>query len=314
MPLLVRTLRAAHFFALGALLAACSANSNGAGALPGGAAGTARAATSSGALLYHGARNRIETYAYPGGTAGATITTKFDVVALCSNSDGDVFVPGISGTTGAVYEYAHAGSQPIATLQLPKDQLPVDCSSDPKTGNLAVTSYEKASFAPQINVFVKGTGTPAVYTSDALGAGPQPAYDDSGNLYVTSGGNAGALLPAGSTKLVKITTNAVLGLVAHAQWDGKYFALQSFTVSRHQREFSKERIYRFTISGTTGTLKGVSTFKNWSSSDPGRSWISGDTVVVGHGKEGVIWKYPGGGAEVFVIHFAEPGSSVTVST
>ena len=313
---LAHSLRLALFVAASATLAACAAAS-GTSAMPARNAPARHAASSSNALLYIGARHHIETYAYPSGTQQARIRTKFVVVALCSDANGNVFVSGThlqSGKTmGAVYEYAHGGRQPIATLLLPQRQLPVDCSSDPSTGNLAVTSYNAHNFTPQIDVYVNGSGTPQIYTNDSLGASPEPAYDDSGDLYVTSGGNVGVELLAGSSNLVKITTSTLLGIVAHAQWDGKYFALQSFTTKRHHGEDTLERVYRFSISGSTATLEGVSSFSGWYVRDAGKSWIAGNTIVATPGKAFAIWNYPQGGKAVDVERLTKQAKAVTVS-
>ena len=276
------------------------------------------ATSSSGELIYIGAKNYIETYAYPAGTAAGSIKTAFNVVALCSDAHGNVFAPGTkttkSATTGAVYEYAHGGTQVIATLALPVHQVPVDCSSDPSTGNLAVTSYSTRNYTPQINIYVNANGSPQVYTSSALGASPVPAYDASGDLYVTSGGSVAAYMPANSSAFVTITMNVVLGPVVHAQWDGKYFALQSFAIVRHQREHTLEHVYRFTISGSTGTLEGVVHFANWYSATAGKSWISGDTMVATPGARVALWSYPGGGQSIEMLHPAKKGRAVTVSS
>jgi hypothetical protein len=315
----VHTLRPLFVFAFSATLVACSATTP-AGTVPQtDRAGDVRPTTSSsGELLYIGAKNYIETYAYPAGTAAGTIKTAFDVVALCSDANGNVFAPGTQtqkgATVGAVYEYAHGGTQVVATLALPAHQTPVDCSSDPSTGNLAVTSYSTRNFAPQINIFLKAGGTPQVYESSALGASPVPAYDDSGDLYVTSGGSVGAYMPAGSSAFVTITTNITLGGVVHAQWDGTYFALQSFAIVRHQREDTPEHVYRFTISGSTGTLEGVSHFTNWYSATAGKSWIAGDTMVATPGARVAFWSYPGGGKSIKVLHPAKKGRAITVSS
>ena len=204
-------------------------------------------------------------------------------------------------------------NQPIATLSLPAHQLPVDCSSDPSTGNLAVTSYNSDNFAPQVNIFVDAGGKPEVFKSSALGASPVPAYDASGDLYATSGGNGGAYMAAGSREFVKVTTNVTLGNAFHAQWDGTYFAVQSFAIVRHQREKTLEHIYRFSILGSTGTLAGVAHFTGWHALDAGKSWIAGNTMVATPASAVVIWNYPGGGKSIKMLHPARKGRAVTVS-
>jgi hypothetical protein len=164
-----------------------------------------------------------------------------------------------------------------------------------------------------LNVYADASGTPHVHKNEALGAMPQPAYDDSGNLYVTSGGDVGVALPKGASRLVKVTTNVTLGGIAHAQWDGKYFALQSFTVAKHSGEHTLERVYRLDISGTTGKIVGFSRFVDWFVKDPGQSWIAGTTLIATPASYVAFWNYPGGGKSIGVLHPAQPGKAVTVS-
>jgi hypothetical protein len=314
----VHSSRPVFVFALSAALSACSATTSGNAVPAGNPATPLRQTTTTGELLYVGAHRYIETFTYPAGTPVSTITTNFNVIALCSDAHGNVFAPGTQmkngAVSGAVYEYAHGGTQVVTTLSLPTHQFPVDCSSDPSTGNLAVTSYNTKNFTPQVNVYANASGTPQVYKSSALSAAPEPAYDASGDLYVTSGSNTGAYLAAGSSALVKITSSVILGIVAHAQWDGKYFTVQSFGIVRHQRENTQERIYRFTISGSAATLEGTTFFKNWYVRDAGKSWIAGDTIVATPGASIAIWSYPQGGKATDVLHPAQKGRAVTVSS
>jgi hypothetical protein len=276
-----------------------------------------RAAKSQGDLLYLGAGRVIQVYAYPAGTLEGKLSTTAGIDAMCSDDKGDVFITATQikkpAMTGFVYEYAHGGDAPIAMLDLPSNDLPVECSSDPTTGNLAVTSYNAKTFAPQIQIYANASGTPKTYVSKALGASPQPAYDGNGNLFVTSGGNVGVMLPAGKETLRTIVLNETLGGVAHAQWDGKYFALQSFRVSKHQGERLLEHVFRVSISGTTGTVVGFSHFVNWLAKVSGQSWIQGDTMIATPGAYVAFWNYPSGGKAIKTLHPPHVSKAVTVS-
>lgn len=273
--------------------------------------------SSSSDLLYLGAKNVIDVYTFPSGTYQDTFNAPATVHAMCSDSKGNVFLATMSRnkgvSTGHVYEYAHGGNSPISTLDLPSHQIPVNCSSDPATGNLAVTSYDEDNFAPAIDIYTNAGGKPQVLRSKVLGANPQPAYDDKGNLFVTSGGNAGVLLGKGKQSLQEIKLDRTLGGVAHAQWDGKYFALQSFQSSKHQLEHVLVRVYRVQISGSQGTIVNFSHFSNWRLKGQGQSWIQGDTLLATPDKYTIFYKYPAGGKPVLVIQHPHPMPAVTVS-
>lgn len=278
-----------------------------------------RAAHSGGDLLYVGGHGAGTIYSYPDGGLVGTFSTPATMRGMCSDAKGNVFVVASKNATkpsgtGYIYEFAHGGTSPVATLNLPTRELPVSCSSDPASGNLAVTSYDRRNFAPMIEVYPKASGTPAIFTSHALGANPQPAYDAGGNLFVTSGGNLGVELLKGSQQLTKITFDQTLGGVDHAQWDGAHFALQSFQHSQHAKERLFEHVYRLQISGSQATILGMTTFKNWLARNPGQSWIDGDTMVATPGNYVSFWKYPSGGQAYLVLHPSNVSKAVTISS
>jgi hypothetical protein len=278
----------------------------------------ARSAGSQTDLIYTGVKHRAIVFTYPGGTFEDTFRTPYLIQAMCSDAKGDVFVTAVvrseSGArTGYVYEYAHGAKSPAATLDVPPHEIPVNCSSDPTTGNLAVTSYDVRNFAPLVEVYTGGSGEAKLYHSAELGANPQPAYDASGNLFVMSGGNLAALLPEGKQELEKIKLNGTIGNVAHAQWDGKYFALQSYAATKHNGENVFVHYFRVQISGTTGTIAGISRFANWRQKNAGQSWIEGNALVATPGYSLTFWKYPAGGEAFKVLHPSDPSQAVTVS-
>ena len=277
-------------------------------------------ASPGGALIYTApdfTTYEVNIFTYPAGKLVTDFKPPGAPGGLCSDTRGNVFMTDFetgSVDVGNVYEYAHAGKSPVATLDLPNREIPVNCSSDPTTGNLAVTSYNVRNFAPLVEIYTGGSGTPKLFHSTELGADPQPAYDASGNLFVTSGGNVSALLAKGKQKFEKIELNVTLGNVAHAQWDGKYFSLQSYTPTKHNGENVYVHFYRVQVSGSTGTIVGTSKFVNWRQKNAGQSWIQADTVVATPGNSITFWKYPAGGKAFKVLHPSDPSQAVTVST
>jgi hypothetical protein len=278
----------------------------------------ARSAGTQTDLLYAGSKETASVFTYPDGTLVDTFKTPFSIQAMCSDAKGDVFITAAvqskSGArTGYVYEYAHGGESPVTTLDVPNREIPVNCSSDPTTGNLAVTSFDVRNYTPMVEIYTGGSGEPKLYRSGELGASPQPAYDASGNLFVMSGGNVAALLPNGKQHIEKIRLNKTIGNVAHAQWDGKYLALQSYAPSKYNGEKIYVDYFRVQISGTSGTIVGISHFANWRQKSGGQSWLQGDTVVATPGKSINFWKYPAGGKAFKVLHPSDPSQAVTVS-
>jgi hypothetical protein len=273
----------------------------------------------SGDLLYAGGNHIVQVFTYPGGVAKASSNTTGAVNGMCSDSTGDVFVaeaPKKSSKvgTGFVEEYAHGGTSPIASLKVPTGEMPMDCASDGKTGDLAVTQQKSSNYAPSVAIYAGGSGTPTILHSDAIGADPQCGYDAAGNLFVTSGGNVGAELEAGQSSFKTVTMDVTLGGVKHAQWDGKYFALQSFHATHHNGEIVGERIYRVQVSGSTGKIVGFTAFKNWPEKVSGSSWIDGGTIVGTPLSVIAFWKYPDGGKAVKALHPKSHMAAVTISS
>jgi hypothetical protein len=275
-------------------------------------------AKKSAGLIYAATRQVVEVYSYPDGTMEQRFHVSGSVNGACADAKGDVFLAAApkksaKGESGFVYEFAHGGKVPIATLNLPKPDEGIACSSDPVTGDLAVTVQNVNNYAPSILIYPKAGGTPKRYQSDALGADPQAGYDDNGDLLATSGSNVGAELLKGKTSLITIKLNTTLGPVGHVQWDGTYWALQSFDVNHHNGERLFERIYRFQISGSSGRFVSYSQFDDWGQSKPGQSWIQGSTILATPYSEIIFWDYPQGGKPTKVIRSPQPVKAITIS-
>src|SRR5580698_1337490 len=144
---------------VGALLAGCAGTaSQGWSALPGAAAapeGTAAnrdrswmlAEAKRASLIYAAVDDTadVDVYDYANGRQVGTITG-FGAAGGCVDAKGDVYI--VSGD-GSAFEYAHGGTQPIATYS-PGGDL-TGCSVDAR-GDLAITG----SSPGQITVYAKG--------------------------------------------------------------------------------------------------------------------------------------------------------------
>jgi hypothetical protein len=183
---------ALSFSAAAALLAACSGSQPPIGA-PGATAQTSTLAThadrgkswtlpeakSIGLLYVAGSQNgqngSAYVYTYPQGRLVGTLTGFAEPFGECTDSAGNVFIVAYSnGSTSAstIYEYAHGGTKPIATLSDP--DVAVGCAVDPTTGNLAASGNGVA-------IFKNATGNPAYYSSGYHFY--YCGYDERGNLY-----------------------------------------------------------------------------------------------------------------------------------
>jgi hypothetical protein len=109
---------------------------------------------------------------------------------------------------------------------------PAGCAVDPKTGDLAITSYgDKTGTNANLAIFRKAKGMPDVYTDPDLLNYINCVYDSAGNLFVDGtyphgyyGAKLAELRRKGSS-LHTINLDYDPGWLGGVQWDGKYLAV-----------------------------------------------------------------------------------------
>jgi hypothetical protein len=265
---------------------------------------------SSQALLYVADGEDVHVYTYPQGRLVGTLTG-FIGLGECVDPTGDVFIVSAtsdSGGTGIIYEYAHGGVQPIATLDDPTPAF--GCAVDPSSGDLAVAGkYSSGSyFYGDVAVYANAQGNPSMYYSSTFLPFVLCGYDPKGNLYLSTETqylNQDQLvrLAAASSNFEEISLNVKLydeGAAPSVQWDGKYMTASSAPY----RE--PTYLYRLHITGDSATVVGTTTLsskKNVMKS--GQIWIQ-DNHVLGadffKGKGGVdSWSYPNAGEPRSVV-------------
>jgi hypothetical protein len=243
-------------------------------------------------LLYVSSFNNgdINVYSYPKETLVGQLTGFNGPIGMCVDANGDVFVP--ERFSGSVYEYAHGGTTPIATLDDGNESG--TCSIDPTTGNLAVGDITSG-----FTVFpYSGSGTfgtaefysnPGGVTWDSIN---NVGYDNKGNLFFS--GSAASVqtegeLPVGSSNAELLTISGLtIESNGEVQWDGKYI---TFT------DRDTADTYEVTVSGNTGKV--VSELQLNLTSDQDRAgWISTklktDFVPQFNSNEVLVFKYPSG--------------------
>jgi hypothetical protein len=255
-------------------------------------------------LLYvNDGNENVYVYAYPRGHLVGTLTGFVAPTGECIDPAGDVFIVAannLSRSSGIIYEYAHGGKSPIATLSDPNPAY--GCAVDPRSGNLAVAGGG-------IAIYKHASGQPVIY--DGSNGFYFCGYDTKGNLYLSSptqylDQDQLGRLSAGGSQVEQISLNVKLynedfSSPSSVQWDGKYVTVSSAA------EREPVYLYRLHISGDSATVVGTTTLsskKNVLKS--GQVWIRGNRVLGAdffRGKGGVdLWSYPDAG---------EPRSIVT---
>jgi hypothetical protein len=170
-------------------------------------------------------------------------------------------------------------------------------------GDLAVGVLVGNSYGAggQVVIFKNAAGSGTVYntplTEEYFGG-----YDPSGNLFADGfSGSTFTLveLPKGSSNFVTIKTSNSPEFPGSVQWDGTYLTVFD--------QYTSET-YRYTVTGTTATLKNTIQFRG--ASDCAQTWIVKGLLYCGDAgnSAGVVFKYPAGGSPVamFTGNFDEP--------
>jgi hypothetical protein len=246
----------------------------------------------------------VYVYSYPKGKLKGTLTGFSTPSGICSNKAGEVFV--LNGGGSTVEVFAHGGSTPIRTLNLP-GYPELNCSVDPTTGNLAL-GVLAGSCGDCIAVFTNAQGIPTTYAPSGQSGIPGCGYDNVGNLFCDAygSGNKFALfeLPAGSANITSISVSGDSGLKAGpVQWDGKYLAFGSGATGM---------IYQIALSGSTGSIEG-------STSLAGTGWVwqfwIAKTQGVHQGPRIIVPTYAGSAsAEVGYFNYPAGGSPTQTIT
>jgi hypothetical protein len=249
--------------------------------------------------------NDVEVYSYPDGKLKGTLTGFQTPSGVCSNKAGDVFI--LNGNGTSVEVYAHGGSKPIRTLDLP-GAPELNCSVDQTTGNLAL-GVLGGTCGNCFVVFAGGSGTATKYTPSGQNGLPGCGYDNNSNLFCDAYGTSGFALfelPKGSSTVETITVSGASGLSAGSmQWDGTDLAFGAGAGPTLYR-------IKLSLSGSTGSVVGSTSLSG--ASAVWQFWITNNLGGKKHKGLRVIaptfvnsapvvgyWNYPAGGTATNTI-------------
>jgi hypothetical protein len=250
-------------------------------------------------LLYISDYNTDDVYvvSYPKGKLVGTLTGFDHPQGECVDASNDVWITNTNASE--IVEYAHGGTNPIATL-IDSGQYPVGCSIDPTTGNLAATSiFSTKDGQGNVAIYASAAGNPTTYTAPLILYYYFCGYDNAGDLYVdgTVGGyhvpDEVAVLPKSESKFYDVALDQSMYFPGDIKWDGKYMAIG---------DQSDALIYQFDIKGSDGLEVGSTPLAN--SGDVVGYWIDGKTVIGADAadNDAAYWKYPKGGKPTKIIN------------
>jgi len=164
------------------------------------------------------------------------------------------------------------------------------CAIDPVNGDLASLT------SGGVIIFRHARGKGKVYGGTGLGEAYFDGYDGSGNLFLDGFNDNDAVelveLPRGSSTFQTITTSNTVKFPGSVQWDGTYLTVLDQLASA---------IYRYTIRGTTATLKGTVSLDG--SSDCAQTWIAQPYVYCADAgnDDSEVYYYPAGGSPIATL-------------
>ena len=259
-------------------------------------------------LLYvsDAVESTVFVLSYPRGKLVGTLTGFSTPTGECTDAAGDVWVTNRnSAESGYLTEYAHGGSEPIATLEDPGS--PIGCSVDRNTGDLAATNY-----TGDVAIYKNAQGSPATYSDPDIPNYFYCTYDSAGDLFV-DGAASGVVaeLPNGGTALQTVKLNSSV-IPASIDWDGTNLAV----VDNRGEPRGPTPVDRVAVSGSTGTIIGTTLLKspgNRRTSEDPQYFLIGKNIVGanryrhrGTGLTVLLWRYPGGGEPIKELYEGSP--------
>ncbi|MBV8530332.1 MAG: hypothetical protein JO104_03370 [Candidatus Eremiobacteraeota bacterium] len=190
-----------------------------------------RDAASSQDLIYVSVSRGVNVYAYPSGALVQKLTALSNATGECVDAQQNVWI--VDAGKAAIFKYAHGGTKPIAMLIDPGEN-PFACSVNPRNGDLAVSNTKaNGSHEPgSVSVYKGASGTPTVYTDNAMADALFLSYDAAGDLFVDGYGRKGrsrqflyAELPYGGGEIVNLKLSKPIREPGDIQRTGRRIAL-----------------------------------------------------------------------------------------
>jgi|HubBroStandDraft_4_1064222.scaffolds.fasta_scaffold00009_96 hypothetical protein len=221
---------------------------------------------------------------------------------------GQITNVGGQGCTNVLYGYGKstfwivASHNRITEYEVPKKPIrklsdsfgkPSSCAMS-TSGDLAVGILAGSRTHGDVVIYKHASGSGTLLTTP-LTAEYFDGYDNQGNLFAdgwSDGGFKLVELPKGKSTFEPITTSNTVKFPGSVQWDGTYLTVF---------DQDANSTYRYTVSGTTATLKHTIQFTG--SSDCAQTWIVKDVIYCADAgnDDGEVFKYPAGGSPLAVF-------------
>jgi|GEM_PF-1419004 hypothetical protein len=184
----------------------------------------------------------------------------------CEDTAGNVYI--VDAGSGLLWQFPH-GSSSGMSVAITNAMMPLGCSVDPTTGNIAVSNFGNST----MNIFQGGFSGTQILSTALEPYMWSPGYDPSGNLFVESDYTTFTSieleeLPAGSStwRVISLPNQACgnpFCFPDSVQWDGTYLEAgdQNFGTTTNSTPSDIMGAFRISVSGSTGTEISSTTYK-----------------------------------------------------
>jgi len=220
------------------------------------------ASGSNGDLLYVPLGFHLSIYSYPDLKRIRVVDLWPLALGLWTSSDpktGDVCFDNYA----EVLIFKHGATSPYVTIAQPPSAETIDCALDPATNDLAITYSVAGSNDNWVAVYKSPyNGSPKAYSDPGMAYMQFAGYDADGDLFIDGESSPSGCeclvdeLAKGSGKLIELQKNEALAPVGPLSWDGQYMTMTVENV-----------IDRFTVSGSTVTVVGKTSYNDVTSGD-----------------------------------------------
>lgn len=261
-------------------------------------------------LLYATTDRGVWVFSYPSGTQLGSLTGfPGEPAGVCTDGSGNVFVT-TEGSVGNpsqsyVYEYAHGGTEPIATFM--DMGIARGCAADAATQDLAVANAPGSSQqVGNIAVYSNGSQSPTLYSDPNFPQFFYCTYDNAGNLFVDGIDQSQIIdeLARGASALSEIRLDRAIN-PGSIQWVKNKLVIAMIVGDTHAENY----IYQVSVNGSVGSVGSpilLSSASDKAATGGIQYWVQQKKIIgPAHaaGGNGALqfWKFPKGGLPIKVI-------------
>ncbi|HEY3675626.1 MAG TPA: hypothetical protein VGK84_06500 [Candidatus Tumulicola sp.] len=242
-------------------------------------------------MLYVTGGSDVDIYTWPELRTAGVLSGFQQTTGACVDSSGNVWI--VDAFAFKLYEYAHGGTTPIATLDDPT-AFPDSCSVSKRDGNLAVGNVYDGNEG-SLTVYKHASGAGTVYYDTAVDVVGPVVYAPNGNIFLI--GRTGLTYYVQKLVRKQFKTVSIKSPIITPSM-GLQYQKSELTIGEQSKTASTATIFRIDEHGkVTGrtTLQQTTQGLQYEIRD-------GKVICACYGNESVqVYEYPEGGAPIKAV-------------